>query len=649
MLQLKNIDHIIAGNTLFSKVNWTVNPGKRIALIGPNGAGKTTLLRLLVREIPLQGGEIQHPKDYLIGYLPQEEVSFGRDSVLKESLSASTEIMDLDADISLLHDQLMNDELSSEEQQDLSNRLGILEERFSLLGGYEIEARAKKILTGLGFKESEFSDPISSKSGGWRMRVYLARILLLDPDLLLLDEPTNHLDIESLEWLENYLTEFRGSMIIVSHDRFFIDRLGDEIAEIENGELTHYPGKYSFFEKQKALRIEQLQKKAEEIQAERERLTAFINRFRYKNTKAAQVQDRVKRLEKLETVVLPKSQSRISFKIVSPQKSYKDVCAMQNVSFRYSEKWIFQHVDLQLFRGEKAALVGANGEGKTTLTRLIFNELTPQIGNVSIGERVEIGYYAQHQIDALDLKNTVYSEVESLAAEIYRTKIRDILGIFKLTGEDVDKKISVLSGGEKARVSLAKILLSPVNFLLMDEPTNHLDIQSKEALEKALANYDGTLLLISHDRYFLDKLVTIVYELKDGQLKRFEGNYSDYLRKKSEIKSINLGETAKTKPKTHKDKERKRVEAEARQKISEERNRLKSHIDNIEKSLEDLETEKDKLESLMADPEFYKDQDSSARCGKRYQEIQNEIPHLVSEWEQMQSEFDRLLLELKTS
>ncbi len=647
MLQLKNISFQIAGTSLFAGVSWTINPGKRVALIGPNGAGKTTLLRLLCRELPLQEGEFQQPKDYLIGYLPQEEVSFGRGSVLEESLAANTQLTDLESEISLLHDHLMRDDLSSDEQQDLANRLGVSEERFSLLGGYEIEAKAKKILTGLGFKESEFSDPISSKSGGWRMRVYLARILLLNPDLLLLDEPTNHLDIESLEWLENYLNDFRGSMIIVSHDRFFIDRLGDEIAELDHGQLIHYPGKYSFYEEQKALRLEQLLKKAEEIQAERERLTAFINRFRYKNTKAAQVQDRVKRLEKLETVVLPKSRSTISFQILSPQKSYKDVCIIKNVSFRYTEDWVFQNINMQLFRGEKAALVGANGEGKTTLTRLLFQELVAQVGEVSIGERVEIGYYAQHQIDALNLKNTVFAEVESMAAEIYRTRIRDILGVFKLTGEDVEKKIGVLSGGEKARVSLAKILLSPVNFLLMDEPTNHLDIQSKEALEQALANYDGTLLLISHDRYFLDKLVTIVYELKDGNLRRFEGNYSDYLRKKRERQVISVDENKSIKPKVKKDKERKRLEAEARQQISEERNRLQVLVQSLENKIDVLEKEKDLLETQMTDPEFYNDQDNSAKCGKRYQELQIKIPALEIEWEIKQSELEKLLSEFK--
>ena len=438
-------------------------------------------------------------------------------------------------------------------------------------------------------------------------------------------------------------------MIIVSHDRFFIDRLGDEIAELDHGQLTHYPGKYSFYKEQKAIRLEQLLKKVEEIQNERERLTTFINRFRYKNTKAVQVQDRVKRLKKLETVVLPKATSTISFQIISPQKSYKDVCIMKDVSFRYAEDWVLQNINLQLYRGEKAALVGVNGEGKTTLTRLLFKQLIPEAGEILIGERVEIGYYAQHQIDALNLENTVYKEVESMVADIYRTRIRDILGVFKLSGDDIEKKVAVLSGGEKARVSLAKILLSPVNFLLMDEPTNHLDLHSKEALERALSHYDGTLLIISHDRYFLDKLISIVYELKNGQLRRFEGNYSDYLRKKSENQTIALDNSVHKKSKIREDKERKRLEAEARQKISEERNRLRSQIEVLEIEIEELEKEKSQLEAKMADPEFYKDQENSARCGKRYQELQIKIPDLMSAWEIRQANFERLLVGIKTN
>ncbi|TFG98028.1 MAG: ABC-F family ATP-binding cassette domain-containing protein, partial [Calditrichales bacterium] len=491
MLQLKDISYQFSGIPLFDKINWTINPKKRVALIGPNGAGKTTLIRLISQNIPLQEGIIQKPKSYQIGYLPQEEISFGRGSVLDEVLLADKQFGKIESEISDIHHRLDDGNLALSEQLTLTNQLGLLETRFALSGGYEREAQAKKILTGLGFKPGEFSDPIGTKSGGWRMRVYLARLLLQNPDLLLMDEPTNHLDIVSLEWLENFLVGYPGSIIIVSHDRFFIDRLANEIAELEHGRLTHYAGNYAYYEKEKEIRYTQLMQKAEAINAERERLTLFINRFRSKATKAVQVQDRIKRMEKLEIINLPKAKPRINFKINSPVKSYKDVCMLKGVSFRYAEPWVFQNIDMSLYRGDKVALVGANGEGKTTLTRLIFSQLQPQIGTVNIGERVKMGYYAQHQIDDLNTENNVYTEVESVAADELRTQILDILGVFRFSGDDTEKKVGVLSGGEKARVSLAKILLSPVNFLIMDEPTNHLDLYSKEALETALKNYDG--------------------------------------------------------------------------------------------------------------------------------------------------------------
>jgi len=647
MLQLKNITYQIAGIPLLKNVNWTINPKKRVALIGPNGAGKTTLLRLICRELPLQEGEIYKPKSYRIGYLPQESISFGRGSVLSETLSARKELTDIEIEIQSLQKQIADRILSDHDQHVLAGRLASLEERYGFFGGYALEAEAKKILTGLGFAGSEIDDPISVKSGGWQMRVYLARLLLMNPDLLLLDEPTNHLDIESLEWLESYLADFQGSMIIVSHDRYFVDRLADEIAELENTILTHYPGKYRFYTEMKALYLEQLQQKAEEVRAEKERLTVFINRFRYKNTKAAQVQDRIKKLEKLQSIELPKPPPALSFRIVTPQKSYKEVCHLADVAFKYEKDWVFENINLQLYRGERAALVGANGQGKTTLTRLISGELVPQRGNVKLGERVKIGYYAQHQIDNLNLNAAIIHEVESVAAEMYRTKIRDVLGIFKFSGDDIDKKISVLSGGEKARVSLAKILLSPANFLLMDEPTNHLDLYSKEALEKALANYDGTLLLISHDRYFLDKLVTIIFELKNGSLTRYEGNYSDYLARKKVTYISKPDDHSNGKQAGRRDKEKKREEAEARQKISGLRRDLVLKINEIESEIEILEKEKKQLESEMANPEYYKDPEKSAEGVKRYQILQDRIPERIAQWEKYQAEIESLLSGLK--
>jgi ATP-binding cassette subfamily F protein 3 len=570
-------------------------------------------------------------------------------AILDGVVKGHTKLIKLQQQIEQMHRELGEGEPS----EALLERLSTAEEQFRQLGGYQLEAEAKSILAGLGFKESDFHRPLSDFSGGWRMRVYLARLLLQQPDLLLLDEPTNHLDIESLEWLENYLKSFPGSIVTVSHDRFFIDRIADEICALEQGSLITYPGNYEQYLAQKAMREELLRKKWEEQQAERQRIQRFVDRFRYKATKAAQVQSRIKQLEKLEEVELPEPPPTISFSIKVETQSYKDVLHMRDVWFRYDEPWVLKDINLSLYRGDKVALVGVNGAGKTTLTKLIFGQLKPQKGLVEIGERVIMGYYAQHQVDALNLQNTILEEVASTAADAHRPKLRDILGIFQFSGDDVEKPISVLSGGEKARVSLAKILLSPVNFLIMDEPTNHLDITSQAALEKALKEYNGTLLLISHDRYFLDNLVQRVFELKDGKLKQFEGRYTDYLekRKQQNEQQQSIAGDNKTKPvdkseKGYKSKEQKRKEAEARQAISKSRQQLQKQIDACEKNLEQLEAEKSGIEAEMANPATYQDGQRVAALQKRYAEVKETIDKTLEEWEELTGQMEALLEKL---
>ncbi|MEJ2054116.1 MAG: ABC-F family ATP-binding cassette domain-containing protein [Calditrichaceae bacterium] len=597
MLQLQNISYAIGDNYLIHNAQWIINPKKRVALIGPNGAGKTTLFRIIAGEIVNYGGRIIKPKDYEIGYLPQEELIIHKGSVLGIALEGHREILDIEEEMDKIHKALADTSLSDNKNN--LDRLGILESRYKLLGGYELESQTKKILSGLGFSESDFHRPIAEMSGGWRMRAFLARLLIQEPDLLLLDEPTNHLDLESLEWIESYLKNFSGSMVIISHDRFFIDRLADEIVELERGKLTHYAGGYKFYKQKKELEQDQLIKKWEEQKEERARIQRFIDRFRYKNTTASQVQSRIKMLEKMENIELPETAKTIHFKITADMVSYREALKIKNMYFRYDDNWVLHDINLDMYRGEKVALVGVNGAGKTTLTRLISGELQPQKGEIKLGERVHVGYYAQHQIDTLNLENTIYTEVEEHAARSFHPKLRDILGIFRFTGEEIDKRINVLSGGEKARVSLAKILLSPGNFLIMDEPTNHLDLTSKEALEQALKDYDGTLLLISHDRYFLDRLVSRVIELKDGRLNEYEGNYSDYLSKRDSIQTSAADKTFKqTKENSgsearsgrqKKTKEQKQKEAEARQAVSKKRNKLQEDIEQIEETIEKLE------------------------------------------------------------
>lgn len=644
MLQVRDLHYAIADRQLLNGVDWVIHPGNRVALIGPNGAGKTTILRILNGEIQDHHGSIVKPKDYRIGYLPQEEVALGNGSVLQTVLKGQKEAIEIENKLAELHDELNSPHANHDV---LLKQIGELEHRYDALGGYRLEAVAKSILAGLGFVESDFERPLPEFSGGWRMRAYLARLLLQRPDLLLLDEPTNHLDLPSLEWLENYLINFEGSIIIVSHDRFFIDRLAHSIYELEHGKLDYYAGNYHFYEREKAQRIELLRKKWEEQRAERERKQRFINRFRYKESKAKQVQSRIKMLEKMEKIELPPPPRHLKFEINVDVPSYKDVLHIENISFRYDEEWVLQNINLSLYRSEKIALVGVNGAGKTTLTRLIAKELTPQLGSIKIGERVKAGYYAQHQVDALNLEATVYDEVMATAAASQRPRVRDVLGMFQFRGDDIYKKIGVLSGGEKARVSLTKILLSPVNFLIMDEPTNHLDMMSKEALEHALMSYDGVLILISHDRYFLDKIVSRVVELDKKHLLEYTGNYSYYLQKRdAEPEFISLAqeksEKAQGSASAKKTKEQKRLEAQARQAISKDRNRLKKKISSLEKDIERWESRKEEIEFEMALPETYEDGERVVILQKEYAGLKNDLEDLYRRWEKTQLKLEEL-------
>ncbi|MCD6373919.1 MAG: ATP-binding cassette domain-containing protein, partial [Caldisericaceae bacterium] len=612
MLQIKDLSYEIGERRLLNTVNLSVHPGQKIGLIGPNGAGKTTLMRILVGEIKPLAGTILTPRGYKIGYLPQEPVAFEKGTLLGSVLEGHAEIQQIELQILEIQQKLSSGQYNADHQ--LLKKLGTLQDRFSLLGGYEIESEAQKILMGLGFKESDFLRPLKEFSGGWRMRAYLAKLLLIKPDLLLLDEPTNHLDLPSLEWIEGFLRGFTGSMMVISHDRFFLDRLVQIIAELHGGQLTLYHGNYHFYEQEKAKRRDLLLKQWEEQQTEIQRIQKFIDRFRYKATKAAQVQSRIKRLEKMQRIELPEEDQFLQFKIKAAVQSYKDVLKIEDLYFRYLEEqpWIFKRVNFKIYRGQKIALVGPNGVGKTTLTRLITGELKPVQGKIDLGQRVKVSYYAQHQVDALNLEDTVLDAVQAGAAPEFSGRERDILGVFGFSGDFVEKPIKVLSGGEKARVSLAKILLSPANFLIMDEPTNHLDLKSKEALEFALKNYDGTLLIISHDRYFLDKLVHKVVEIKDGRLFEYEGNYSDYLRLKelrvSDEREITQKSTTRNivqKNAAKKSKEQKRLEAEARQKISKQRNALNQKVNKLEEQIEKAEKRKTELELQLADSTTY--------------------------------------------
>ena len=645
MHQIKDLNYSIGERKLLDGVNWAVQPGQRVALIGPNGAGKTTLFRIVTEEIEAHSGTILKPKSFHIAYLPQEEIVVYGDTVLQTVLDGQKEISNLEKRIKELHAVL---DSSLVEKEKFLDQLGTAEHRFEALGGYRLETDAKTVLSGLGFMEKDFTQHLSNLSGGWRMRAYLARLLIQKPDMLLLDEPTNHLDLPALEWLEQYLLVFSGSVVVVSHDRFFIDRLVRGIYELDRGELVFYSGNYHDFEKQKRQREELLRKKWEELREEKKRQERFIERFRYKNTKASQVQSRIKHLEKMESIEVPPPRRQLDFGIAVEIHSYKDVLKIEDMFFRYEKEWVLEGLNFHVSRGEKVALVGVNGAGKTTLTKLITGQISPQKGRVDLGKRTQIGYYAQHRISDLNLESTVYDEVLKTAADKHIPRIREVLGVFLMSGEDVTKKIKVLSGGEKARVSLAKILLSPVNFLIMDEPTNHLDMPSVEALESALYKYKGTLLMISHDRYFLDKLVHRVAEVKGKKLEEYTGNYSYYLEKRN-IESESLIQAKNiTTPKlvSRKTKEQKRAEAEARQAVSKRRNRLQIEIDSLEFKINTLEAKKVEMEQSLAKPETYKDSSSSVALQKDYASVKKELEKSYKNWESFKLELENLLDQL---
>ncbi len=645
-MQIRNLSYIAGDRTLFKDVDWTVHPGRKYALIGPNGAGKTTLLRILTSELEAYTGDINSPKSYKTGYLPQEESSVFEGTVMAAVFDGQKELQELESRIHEVHREMAD---SADNQEALVKKSGELEQRFDALGGYALENRIKTVLFGLGFKEEDLHRQVPEFSGGWRMRIFLARLLVAEPDLLLLDEPTNHLDLPSLEWLEGYLKTFKGSIIFVSHDRFFVNRLADEIKELDLKKLNSYKGNYRQYEIQKEEARSLLFKKHEAVEKERDKLEKFVERFRYKASKASQAQMKIKQLEKLEEIELPPPPPSIGFNLQVSKQSYKDVVDIKSMTFAYETEAVLKEIDLNIYRGERVSLTGVNGAGKTTLTKLIFGDLTPQTGSVKIGENVEMGYFAQHQTDALDVSLTIMEEMMASTATSLVPRIRSILGLFQFHGDDVNKRIGVLSGGEKARVSLAKILLSPVNFLIMDEPTNHLDQNSKAALEEALKSYEGTLLLISHDRYFLDNLVQRVIEIRDGDVTSYDENYSGYLAKRDKVEEIPPAEGGeKEVPVFDKvsRKEEKRLQAEARQAISKERNRVQKEINIIEKAIETAETRKSELEEVLADSATYENGSDIQALQKEFATVSADLDVAMEKWEKAQEELEEIMSRL---
>ncbi|MEM6646825.1 MAG: ABC-F family ATP-binding cassette domain-containing protein [Bacteroidota bacterium] len=662
MLQLHNVSLAFGGQVILDNVSWAVTPGTRVGLIGPNGAGKTTLLRVMAGRQDTDAGHVAIPASTTLGYLEQDVQEIAHDTtVLEEAMTAFAEVQALEAEELRITEELGAIDHTSDGYTRLLNRLEHIHTRMATLEAHRAQAQAETILMGLGFEVEDLERPLHTFSGGWRMRVALAKMLLQRPDLLLLDEPTNHLDIDSIDWLEQYLVTYQGTVIIVSHDRYFLDRMINRTVELQRGQVTEYAGNYGFYLAEREER-RTLQRSAYENQqrmiAETER---FIERFRAKATKARQVQSRVKQLERLERLLPPPEEmSSVNFRFPEPRPSGKVVMELSPFSktYRTAEGAIdvFDEAGpVAIERGDKIALLGPNGAGKSTLARILRGS-EPFEGSRKEGYHVETGFFAQHQAESLDPKQTILEALQEEAQGQTETELRSLAGAFLFTGDDVFKPIRVLSGGERSRVALARTMLHPANFLILDEPTNHLDIASINVLIEALKQYSGAFVVVSHDRHFLDQIATQVWRVQDHGVRAFLGNYTEYQWQvehgtASRYETAAAPTQAKTevKPKAKrsggpKTKEQKRREAEARRAQQQATprtahpdrlspNQLKQLVSHVEAMIERQEQTKTDLEAQLADPALYDDAERMRSTTAAYEAAQRELADLYTQWE----------------
>ncbi len=637
MISVDNVSVSYGGWTLFDGISFLVNPKDRIGLVGKNGAGKTTLLRLIIGEQQPTEGVITRNGDCTVGYLPQQMKVADTTTLLEETATAFAEVLALEAEIESLTSEIaQREDYESEEYAALLQRLNEANDHYHILGGETRDADIEKTLLGLGFRREDFGRPTSEFSGGWRMRIELAKLLLRRPSVFLLDEPTNHLDIESIQWLEEYLKNYSGAVLVISHDRAFLDNVTNRTIELSLGKIYDYKLPYSKFVVARAERRAQQMAAYQNQQRLIEKSEEFIEKFRYKPTKSNQVQSRIKQLDKLERIEIEEEDlATLNIKFPPAPRSGQVVAEVKEVGKAFGEKRVFSGAEFTITKGDKIALVGRNGEGKTTFARMLIGQLEPTEGSIRVGANVSIGYYAQNQDDLMNGEFTVYDTLDRVAVGDIRTRLRDILGAFLFRGEDVDKKVKVLSGGERSRLAMARMMLEPHNLLVLDEPTNHMDMRSKDILKSAIQKFDGTVVVVSHDREFLDGMVDKVYEFRDGGVREYLGGIYYFLEKRK-LESLQ-------------ELERKDVEVPAAERESssgklsyEQKKEQEKLLRKLRKAVEQIESDLASVEEQIAafDARFAEAVEFSAEDYKAYDDLKKRYDHLMHEWEKASYEVE---------
>lgn len=617
---------------LFNRISFLINKQDRIGLVGKNGAGKSTLLKIIAGVYKPDEGNVSFPSDFTVGYLPQDmDFSHGK-TVMEETKSIFKEVIRINTKIDEINHQLeTRTDYESDGYMELLNQLNDFNERLSLIGGFTVDADSETILKGLGFTAKDFNRLTDEFSGGWRMRIELAKILLTKSDLLLLDEPTNHLDIESIQWLEDFLKVYNGAVVLISHDKAFLDNVTNRTVEISLGKIYDYKTYYSRYLEQRKERKEQQMAAFNNQQKQIADTEKFIERFRSKASKAIQVQSRIKQLDKIDRIEIDEEDTTaMRFYFPPAPRSGKVVVEAHHVSKAYGDKKVFSDANFYIERGKKIAFVGKNGEGKTTMTKIIVGELEHE-GELKIGHNVNMAYFAQNQAEELDKELTVFETIDKAAHGEIRKQVRNLLGAFMFGGDDADKKIKVLSGGERARVALCKLMLEPINLLVLDEPTNHLDIRSKEVLKDALKKYDGTLLVISHDRDFLDGLVEEMYEFKDGKVKEFLGGVYEFLKSKKVESIREFEQQIKSVEKPKETASENKINFEEKKLLEKDLKRVQNKINNLEREIETVETEIQQLNEKLMNPSTYSDE-----LLKQYNLAKEKLENSMKTWEEQQ-------------